>query len=174
MQTQTLTNPAYIASDSFGPVTKEATIGPLADLVKGTVLGRINASGAADLDEANKLHDADGGFSADMVGATVYNLTDGTSGKVTAYVDSGELTLDSDVFPDGDEDYVIIGDLVAHGRAKTNGAQVPMGILAEDAAAASAAVQAVVWFAGVFVEANMAGLDASAKLLLEARGIHFV
>lgn len=55
-------------------------------------------SGTADATEANKLHDADGGFSADMVGATAYNTTDSTSSIITAFVDSGELTLAGDIF----------------------------------------------------------------------------
>jgi hypothetical protein len=57
-------------------------------------------SGTADATEANKLHDADGGFTADMVGATVWNTTDETYTTVSAFVDSGELTLADDIMAD--------------------------------------------------------------------------
>lgn len=59
-------------------------------------------SGTADATEANKLHDADGGFAATDVGKTVHNTTDDTYAEVTAFVDSGELTLDADIFISGE------------------------------------------------------------------------
>ncbi|KKM93162.1 hypothetical protein LCGC14_1211260 [marine sediment metagenome] len=59
-------------------------------------------SGTADATEANKLHDADGGFATTDVGKTVHNTTDDTYAKVTAFVDSGELTLDGDIFISGE------------------------------------------------------------------------
>lgn len=64
-------------------------------------------TGAADSDEANKLHDADGAFTSAMVGNTVWNVTDDTYTTVSAYVDSGELTLTEDIMADGDETYII-------------------------------------------------------------------
>ena len=63
-------------------------------------------TGTADATEANKLHDADGGFSSDYVGAIVLNTTDNTQAAVTAFVDSGELTLDGDIMESG-EDYTL-------------------------------------------------------------------
>ena len=57
-------------------------------------------TGVADATEANKLHDADGGFEAGDVGATVWNTTDNTYAIVSAFVDSGELTLDTDIMVD--------------------------------------------------------------------------
>lgn len=59
---------------------------------------KILASGVTDATEANKLKDSTANLSADMVGATVYNTTDDTSAIITAFVDSGELTLASDIF----------------------------------------------------------------------------
>ncbi|MGE4402842.1 MAG: head decoration protein [Desulfobulbus sp.] len=41
----TLTMPALLASDTFGPVLIPQTIAAGADLAKGTILGRITASG---------------------------------------------------------------------------------------------------------------------------------
>lgn len=74
----------------------------------------------------------------------------------------------------------IVGRITASGKLKAavaasaDGSQVPVGVLMEDAAAASADVKAVVGFAGVYVEANMTGLTAAYKLAMEAKGIYFV
>ena len=57
-------------------------------------------SGAADATEANKLHDADGGFASSDVGAWIWNTTDDTYTTVSAFVDSGELTLAADIMVD--------------------------------------------------------------------------
>ncbi len=59
-------------------------------------------TGTADATEANKLHDADGGFAASDVGAQVWNTTDNTYALVTAFVDSGELTLDANIMVNGE------------------------------------------------------------------------
>jgi hypothetical protein len=59
-------------------------------------------SGTADATEANKLHDADGGFASTDVGKRIKNTTDTTYANVTAFVDSGELTLDADIFESGE------------------------------------------------------------------------
>ena len=64
-------------------------------------------SGTADFNEVNKLHDAGGDFSVKDVGKSVHNTTDDTYGTITAFVDSTELTLAGDTFPDGDENYTI-------------------------------------------------------------------
>jgi len=58
--------------------------------------------GTADATEANKLHDADGGFEAADVGATVWNTTDNTYTTVSAFVDTGELTLADDIMVNGE------------------------------------------------------------------------
>ena len=105
----TLSYPALIASDTYGPVLITKTIGTEADLVAGTVLGRITAS----------------------------------------------------------------GKLVAYNSGNADGSEHPVAVLLEDAAAAAADVEAVVGFAGVYVEKNMIGGSAAAKLFLEGRGIYF-
>ena len=56
--------------------------------------------GVADATEANKLHDADGGFDAGMVGAVVWNTTDNTYTTVSGFVDAGELDLTADIMVD--------------------------------------------------------------------------
>lgn len=66
----------------------------------------VTLTGQADQTEAFKLHDADGSFTADYVGAVVLNTTDTTQTTVTAFVDSGELTLADDIFESG-ENYSI-------------------------------------------------------------------
>jgi len=63
-------------------------------------------AGAADATEANKLHDADGGFAASDVGAWIWNKTDNTYAIVTGFVDSGELDIDTDIMADG-ENYIL-------------------------------------------------------------------
>lgn len=55
-----------------------------------------------DATQAFKLHDADGGFEAGDAGATVWNTTDDTYAMVSAFVDSGELTLDTDIMVNGE------------------------------------------------------------------------
>jgi hypothetical protein len=71
--------------------------------VNRTVLEPLKyLTGSADATEADKLHDADAGFDSSIVGATVYNTTDGTHTTVSAYVDSGELTLAADIFESGE------------------------------------------------------------------------
>lgn len=68
------------------------------------VISKSDATvGAADATEALKLHDADGGFTPDMVGRQVKNLTDNTFTYITAFVNSGELTLNDDIFVDTEE-----------------------------------------------------------------------
>ncbi|KKK87961.1 hypothetical protein LCGC14_2747990, partial [marine sediment metagenome] len=60
-------------------------------------------SGTADQTEAFKLHDADGGFAATDVGKTVHNTGgDNTYAEVTAFINSGELTLDTNIFTSGE------------------------------------------------------------------------
>ena len=63
-------------------------------------------SGQADATEDFKLHDADGGFTADMVGWSVYNRDDKTTALVTAFVDSGELTLSNTIMTSGEDYYL--------------------------------------------------------------------
>lgn len=59
-------------------------------------------TGAADATEANKLHDADGGFASTDVGAWLHNTTDDTYTQVTGYVDSGELDLAANIMANGE------------------------------------------------------------------------
>lgn len=62
-------------------------------------------TGTADQDELNKLHDADGGFAESDVGSVVWNTLNHLYATVTAFVDDGELTLDGDACPGGNENY---------------------------------------------------------------------
>ena len=67
-------------------------------------------TGTADEDKSSALvDDAKTQFvsTAFDVGKEVYNTTDKTRAVVTAFVDTGELTLSKDIFPDGDESYEI-------------------------------------------------------------------
>ena len=67
-------------------------------------------TGTADEDKANALvDDAKTQFisTAFDVEKEVHNTTDNTWAVVTAFVDTGDLTLSKDIFPDGDEEYEI-------------------------------------------------------------------
>lgn len=65
------------------------------------------------------------------------------------------------------------GKLAAYADANVDGTETAIAVLLEDADATAADVNAVVGFAGVYVEANVIGLDAAAKADLEARAIYF-
>ncbi len=63
-------------------------------------------TGVADEDKVNSLvDDASAQFLSTDVDKEIYNTTDRTWAVVTAFVDTGELTLSKDIFPDGDEGY---------------------------------------------------------------------
>ncbi len=65
-------------------------------------IAHYSLNGTADASEANKLHDADGAFIVGLVGRIVSNTTDLTETTVSAFVDSGELTLTDDIFVSGE------------------------------------------------------------------------
>ena len=69
------------------------------------------SSGTATTDTANKLVDTNATFETDgvAIGDTAFNKTDGTSALVTAVDSETSLSLGSDAFPDGDEDYRVGG-----------------------------------------------------------------
>ena len=69
------------------------------------------SKGTATTDTANKLVDTAATFQTDgvAIGDTAFNQTDGTSATVTAVDSETSLSLDSDAFPDGNEDYRVGG-----------------------------------------------------------------
>ena len=69
--------------------------------------------GTADATEANKLHDADGGFSAADVGKWLYNSTDYTYTQVAGFVDSGELDIADDIMANGENYELYAGTWIA-------------------------------------------------------------
>lgn len=75
---------------------------------KGTGSG---ITGTADSDSTGKLIDSSATFVTNdvLVGATVLNTTDSTSGTIVSVDSETQLTLSSDLFPDGNENYSIIG-----------------------------------------------------------------
>ena len=64
--------------------------------------------------------------------------------------------------------------LAAYASGNSDGTENPVAVLMADAAAAAEDVSAVCGFPGVYVKANMIGLDDAAELALEARGILFI
>ena len=102
------TSKAYLDGDYNGIVLSTVIKVPL-NAEAHDVQNEFNTrklTGAADATEANKLHDADGGFEAADVGSTIHNTTDNTFTTVTAFVDSGELTLTGDIMVNG-ENYTL-------------------------------------------------------------------
>jgi len=74
---------------------------------------KAKSSGTATTDTSNKLVDTNATFQDDgvAVGDVAYNQTDGTSATVSAIDSQTSLSLDSDAFPDGNEDYRVGGSL---------------------------------------------------------------
>lgn len=98
--------------------TVQAAVNDLEDVVSHahtiTVQNGTKKTGTADEDKTNSLvDDGNDQFVSGDVGKRVFNVTDGTSGVVGTFVDSGEVTIVDtagaalDLFPDGNEDYVI-------------------------------------------------------------------
>ena len=70
------------------------------------VLQMESRSGAATSDTSGALVDATNAqFLSSDVGNVVYNIDDKAWGIVTAFVSTSQLTLNKDLFPDGDESY---------------------------------------------------------------------
>lgn len=65
------------------------------------------------------------------------------------------------------------GKLAPYDALNSDGTEVAIAVLLEAADATAADVSAVAAFAGVYVEANVTGLDAAGKTALEAKGIYF-
>jgi len=66
------------------------------------------------------------------------------------------------------------GKLTAYSAVAADGSQIPLGLLLEASDASLADKIALVGFAGVYLEAQTTGLDAAAKLALEAKAIYFI
>jgi hypothetical protein len=66
-------------------------------------------------DSATVLIDSAAGFTADLVGGTVYNITDGSTGTVVSVDSTTQITVDdlvggtSDTFDDSDNDLYVVG-----------------------------------------------------------------
>ena len=95
---------AYQANAQTSPAAA-SWVGVLYDTESWDTGGDMDVTvrtGTADATQANKLHDADGGFEAGDVGAWIWNTTDNTYTVVTAFVDAGELTLSADIMVNGE------------------------------------------------------------------------
>jgi len=65
------------------------------------------------------------------------------------------------------------GKLTAYNSANVDGSEVAVAVLLEDSDASAIDQTPLIGFAGVYLEANMTGLDASAQLDLETKAIYF-
>lgn len=89
-------------TDGTGWVVTQQTFGnfyryyPELQVVDDIIIGTADATGA------NKLYDADGGFSTSDIGKIVWNTTDNTYTTVSGFVDSGELDLADDIMVNGE------------------------------------------------------------------------
>jgi len=112
---------AWIDTDTAGSTARvnglnkgaliESPIYIIEDILR-TECGTIT-KGTADTNTTDKLEDSGTTFPTDVVGQNAYNLTDGTSALVTARDDANTLSLyaatGNDVFPLGNENYIICG-----------------------------------------------------------------
>ncbi len=71
--------------------------------------GLERSAGTADTDIASQLKDTGADFITDgvLVGDLVVNTTDSTASEVASVVSATAVTLNADIFPDGDENYEI-------------------------------------------------------------------
>ncbi|RLA02068.1 MAG: hypothetical protein DRQ42_01635 [Gammaproteobacteria bacterium] len=92
-------------------VTCVKTDGTELEDIRVYVAADPKSSGTATTDTASKLVDTDATFETDGVEVddVAFNQTDGTSATVTAVDSETSLSLSSDAFPDGDEDYRVGG-----------------------------------------------------------------
>jgi hypothetical protein len=175
-----------VAGTILGRVTKGARTAAGAALAGNTSgSGAITAAPAATLAAKVGVHFAVCIEPATNAGKFLVFDPDGVClGVATVAVEfvGGGLTFtiaDATDFVSGDAFTITVtqaaptNKLVAYDADNTDGSAVPVGVLLEDAAAASADVAAIVGFAGVYVDANMTGLDAAARLALEPKGIYF-
>ena len=73
-----------------------------------------NKSGKATSTSANHLVDATNAqFVAGDVGKTVYNSTDETTAKITAYTSTSDVTLDTDIMASGESYYIFDTDCIS-------------------------------------------------------------
>ena len=100
---------------SIDPVTVKATCvktdGTLLQNIRVFAAASAKSSGTADTNTLNKLVDTNATFQTDGVAINdiAFNQTDGTSATVTAVDSETSLSLSSDAFPDGNEDYRVGG-----------------------------------------------------------------
>lgn len=100
-----------IYTDAFVAIQLEDAIREVSDFEPYEVMEVFeieSRTGTADENKANALvDDASAQFLAADVGKEIYNTTDKTWAVVTAFVDTGELTLSKDIMVDGDEGYAM-------------------------------------------------------------------
>lgn len=90
-------------AEAVSGVDSASVFGPDEGQAVGNVLVVVKSDGTegtSDATEANKLHDADGGFVVGMVGSTV--TQGGDTATITGFVDSGELDIDTDIIVSGE------------------------------------------------------------------------
>jgi len=103
-------SPSFATATNLAPVINDgldfiADYSPYEVLVRRLIESR---SGTATSDTANALVDSTKSqFLSTDVGKVVYNSSTYKWGEITAYVSASQVTLDHDLFPDGNENYRI-------------------------------------------------------------------
>jgi hypothetical protein len=98
-----------LASSPFDKDTDYYKMGIPRPTAALTITQITRSTGTADTDTASKLVDSGADFVTDgvVVGDIAYNTTDSTEAMVTAVDNLTTLSLSSDAFPDGNENYIV-------------------------------------------------------------------
>ena len=98
------------STNSFqGTISSSSSHNVIDESAANGAFGATHSTGTADSNTENHLVDSGATFQTDgvQVGSIVKNTTDTTYGYVTVVNSETDLTLDSDVFPDGNENYSV-------------------------------------------------------------------
>ena len=99
----------FFVNDTVGiAMNQDVSFGSIASVIHDGGTTTSADTGTADTNTVNKLIQAGQNFTSTVVvGMSVHNTTDDTYGNVTAVDSDTSLSLDSDVFPDGNEAFII-------------------------------------------------------------------
>ena len=106
---QAFTDIDPLLNPTFGAdMNQNISFGSIASIMHDGGSSSSAKTGTADGDTLNELVDSGGGFNAAVVvGMSVHNTTDDTYANVTAVTADTRLTFATDLFPDGNETYII-------------------------------------------------------------------
>jgi len=99
----------FFFNSSFGiAMNQNVSFGTISSIMHDGGSSASADSGTADTNTLNKLVETGQNFNTTVVaGMVVHNTTDNTYATITAVDSDTSLSLDSDAFPDGNEEYII-------------------------------------------------------------------